>query len=588
MGIKNLMKLINDEAPGCVKDVPVSSYTGRTVAVDASMSLYQFLIAVRTQGAAGAPAGVSTALTNENGEDTSHIQGIFNRTIKMLGNGVKPIYVFDGKPPEFKSHELEKRTKARKEAQQALEAAKEAGDAEAMDKYSTRLTKVTRKHNEDTKRLLTLMGVPYVDAPCEAEAQCCELALKGKVYGVATEDMDALTFRAPKLLRKLAGGFVPSKGAKQEVMEIDYAKMIAGLGVTEEQFVDVCILCGCDYTDTVRGVGPKKALELIKEHGDIERALRSLDRAKYGIPASWLPKAERAAAARELAAGNAERAKKLAAKKAKEARKAARLAGEDGAAADDDGGAAAPALADGADDAVLSAETDDEMDADDDGYGAAASEDDDGYESGAEARRAAVAAEAAASEPVAAGSSDAPPFCAASDTPMTAAAPSAPTSVETAAPGPETEAGPSGSAGESSKRKADDEANADEEEEEEDDEADDDEWVPMYQQARKTFMEHEVIDGDTFDFKFQAPQEAELTDFLVKECGFNVDRVANGIKKLKEARGAVAQKRMDSFFKVTAAPSATNKPNKAAPPPAKGKGAKGKGSVKAGGGKPRR
>ena len=110
----------------------------------------------------------------------------------------------------------------------------------------------------------------------------------------------------------------------------------------------------------------------------------------------------------------------------------------------------------------------------------------------------------------------------------------------------------------------------------------------MYQQARKTFMEHEVIDGDTFDFKFQAPQEAELTDFLVKECGFNVDRVANGIKKLKEARGAVAQKRMDSFFKVTAAPSATNKPNKAAPPPAKGKGAKGKGSVKAGGGKPRR
>ena len=120
MGIKNLMKLINDEAPGCVKDVPVDSYTGRTVAVDASMSLYQFLIAVRTQGAAGAPAGVSTALTNENGEDTSHIQGIFNRTIKMLGNGVKPIYVFDGKPPEFKSHELEKRTKARKEAQQAL------------------------------------------------------------------------------------------------------------------------------------------------------------------------------------------------------------------------------------------------------------------------------------------------------------------------------------------------------------------------------------------------------------------------------------------------------------------------------------
>ena len=105
----------------------------------------------------------------------------------------------------------------------------------------------------------------------------------------------------------------------------------------------------------------------------------------------------------------------------------------------------------------------------------------------------------------------------------------------------------------------------------------------------KTFTNHEVIDGSTFEFKFKAPQEVELTDFLVKECGFNPDRVANGIKKLKEARGATSQKRMDSFFSFKAAPSATNaKPNKAAPPPAKGKGAKGKGAAKAGGGKPRR
>ena len=158
----------------------------RKVAIDASMSLYQFLIAVRQEGGA--------ALTNESGETTSHLMGMFYRTIRMVDNGIKPVYVFDGKPPQMKAGELEKRKEKRDVAQAALDKAKEEGDMEEVDKQNRRLVKVTKDHVNDVKVLLKHMGIPYVDAPCEAEAQCAELVKSGKVYAAGTEDMDALTF----------------------------------------------------------------------------------------------------------------------------------------------------------------------------------------------------------------------------------------------------------------------------------------------------------------------------------------------------------------------------------------------------------
>ncbi|XP_063982868.1 flap endonuclease 1 isoform X2 [Diachasmimorpha longicaudata] len=247
---------------------------GRKIAIDASMCLYQFLIAVRTDGA---------QLTSADGETTSHLMGIFYRTIRLVENGVKPVYVFDGKPPNLKGGELAKRAERRDEAQKALAAAEEAGNTEDISKFNRRLVKVTSTHVNEAKQLLKLMGIPYVEAPCEAEAQCAALVEAGKVFAAATEDMDALTFGSNILLRHLTF----SEVRKIPVQEIHLDKVLEGMELTKQEFIDFCIMLGCDYTSTIRGIGPKRAIELIKNHKSIEKIIDNIDSKKYVIPTEW-------------------------------------------------------------------------------------------------------------------------------------------------------------------------------------------------------------------------------------------------------------------------------------------------------------
>ncbi|CAG9124525.1 unnamed protein product [Plutella xylostella] len=274
MGILGLSKLIADIAPQAVKECDIKNYFGRKIAIDASMSLYQFLIAVRSEG---------NQLTTVNGEPTSHLMGTFYRTIRLVENGIKPVYVFDGKPPEMKSHQLDKRAERREEAEKELQKATEAGDQASIDKFNRRLVKVTRQHGEEARELLRLMGVPTVEAPCEAEAQCAELVKAGKVFAVATEDMDALTFGSTVLLRHLTF----SEARKMPVQEFHLDQVLDGLGLKQEEFIDLCILLGCDYCGSIRGVGPKRAIDLIRQHRSLEQVLKNIDTAKYQPPEDW-------------------------------------------------------------------------------------------------------------------------------------------------------------------------------------------------------------------------------------------------------------------------------------------------------------
>ncbi|KAI5658297.1 hypothetical protein M9H77_27090 [Catharanthus roseus] len=275
MGIKGLTKLLMEKAPNAIKEQKFESYFGRKIAIDASMSIYQFLIVVGRTG--------TETLTNEAGEVTSHLQGMFNRTIRLLEAGIKPVYVFDGKPPDMKKQELAKRYSKRADATEDLNQAVEAGNMEEIEKFSKRTVKVTKQHNEDCKKLLRLMGVPVVEAPCEAEAQCAALCKSGKVYAVASEDMDSLTFGAPKFLRHL----MDPSSKKIPVMEFEISKVLEGLKLTMDQFIDLCILCGCDYCDSIRGIGGLTALKLIDQHKSIEVILENINKERYQIPDDW-------------------------------------------------------------------------------------------------------------------------------------------------------------------------------------------------------------------------------------------------------------------------------------------------------------
>ncbi|KAI4342892.1 hypothetical protein MLD38_027457 [Melastoma candidum] len=275
MGIKGLTKLLADNAPKSMKEQKFESYFGRKIAIDASMSIYQFLIVVGRVG--------TEMLTNEAGEVTSHLQGMFTRTIRLLEAGIKPAYVFDGQPPELKKQELAKRYSRRADATEDLAEAKETGIKEDIEKFSKRTVKVTKQHNEDCKKLLKLMGVPVIEAPCEAEAQCAALCKLGKVYAVASEDMDSLTFGAPRFLRHL----MDPSSRKIPVMEFEISKILEELNLTMDQFIDLCILSGCDYCDSIKGIGGSTALKLIRQHGSIESILENMNKERYQVPDDW-------------------------------------------------------------------------------------------------------------------------------------------------------------------------------------------------------------------------------------------------------------------------------------------------------------
>uniref|UniRef100_A0A7S1PFF3 Flap endonuclease 1 n=1 Tax=Percolomonas cosmopolitus TaxID=63605 RepID=A0A7S1PFF3_9EUKA len=276
MGIKNLKHLLQEYAPDSFKESEIKNYFSRTIAIDGNMSMYQFVISMRNTG---------FDLSDASGEITSHLQGLLYRTTKMIEIGIKPVFVFDGKPPDMKSDELAKRREKMKEAKDAEAAFKEAGDEAQRIKMSKRSVRVTRDQIEDAKKLLRAMGVPCVDAPSEAESQCAEMCRAGVVFATGTEDMDALTFGSKRLVRHLTF----SEARKKPILEFDLDVALQQMEMNMDQFIDLCILCGCDYCGTIKGIGYKKAYKYLKELGSIERVITfASTKESYTVPEDFL------------------------------------------------------------------------------------------------------------------------------------------------------------------------------------------------------------------------------------------------------------------------------------------------------------
>ncbi|WP_457754471.1 flap endonuclease-1 [Thermococcus sp.] len=248
------------------KEIEIENLNGRKIAIDALNAIYQFLSIIRQRD--------GTPLMDSKGRITSHLSGLFYRTINLMEAGIKPAYVFDGKPPEFKRRELEKRAEAREEAEEKWQEALARGDLEEAKKYAQRASRVNEQLIEDAKKLLELMGIPWVQAPSEGEAQAAYMASKGKVWASASQDYDSLLFGAPRLVRNLTitgRRKLPGKDVYVEVKPelIVLEEVLKELKIDREKLIELAILVGTDYNPGgIKGVGPKKALEIVRYSKD--------------------------------------------------------------------------------------------------------------------------------------------------------------------------------------------------------------------------------------------------------------------------------------------------------------------------------
>jgi flap endonuclease-1 len=242
--------------------IDISDLKGKRVAIDAYNALYQFLSIIRQRD--------GTPLKNSKGEISSHLSGIFYRTVNFIEQGIRPIYVFDGKPPELKFQTIEKRKEIKEEAREKYIDAKDRGDFKEAKKYSQMTSSLRGDMVQRSTDLLSSMGIPYVEAPSEGEAQAAYLALKGAADLSASQDYDSLLFGAPMLVRNLTISGkrkIPGKDLFVDVLPetIQSKEILNSLKLSREEFIQVAILIGTDYNPGgIKGIGPKKAMDIVK------------------------------------------------------------------------------------------------------------------------------------------------------------------------------------------------------------------------------------------------------------------------------------------------------------------------------------
>ncbi len=256
------------------REIELSDLRGRTVAIDAYNTIFQFLSIIRQPD--GRP------LQDSQGRVTSHLSGILYRTANLIEAGIEPSFVFDGKPNELKAGTIEERIARRERAMEEYRQALEEGDLKKAFSKAQQTSRMTPEIRETSRELLGLLGIPVIQAPSDGEAQGAYMCRKGDVYASASQDFDSLLFGAPLLVRNLTVSGrrkVPGKSVYRDVKTeiIDSEQMLGSLGITREQLVDVCIMIGTDFNAGVQGIGPKKGLKLIQRHGDLENVMANTD-----------------------------------------------------------------------------------------------------------------------------------------------------------------------------------------------------------------------------------------------------------------------------------------------------------------------
>ena len=246
------------------KPLTFEALTNKKLAVDSFNVLYQFLTTIRQRD--------GTPLKDSSGNITSHLVGLFSRTTNLMEKNIKLIFVFDGKIPELKNDERERRKSIKEEAKKQYELAMRKEDINLMKKYASRTSVLNPEMISEAKSLIKYLGLPVIQAPSEGEAQASFLAKQGDAYGVVSQDTDSLMFGAPRLIKNLS---ISGKRKKADALAykiimpelIELPEILNSLGIDQEQLIALCMLVGTDYNiGGIKGIGPKNALKLLKTH----------------------------------------------------------------------------------------------------------------------------------------------------------------------------------------------------------------------------------------------------------------------------------------------------------------------------------
>jgi len=252
----------------------LSDFSRHKIAIDGYIVLYQFITSIRTQD--------GSMLTDFDGRPVSHLKGILSRTSRLVGEGIIPVYVFDGKPHPLKRDTLNARKAIKEKAAEEYKIALEEGDMVKARTKAAQTSRVTKEMVEQAKTLLTHMGIPVVQAPGEGEAQAAHMARNGDVWACASQDFDTLLFGSPRLVRnmtstgrrRLPGG---NRYVSVDPEYIDLEMVLKSMGISLTQLIDMSLLIGTDFNPGIKGVGPKTALKLIKEYNTLEEIMKEHD-----------------------------------------------------------------------------------------------------------------------------------------------------------------------------------------------------------------------------------------------------------------------------------------------------------------------
>ncbi|MBI2670695.1 flap endonuclease-1 [Candidatus Woesearchaeota archaeon] len=254
-------------------EIKIEALNGKIVAIDASNILYQFLSSIRQQD--------GTPLKDSEENITSHLVGLSTRIPKLMSEGLRICFVLDGKSPELKGKEQEDREIKKLMAEEKLHQAKELEDVELMHKYSMQTTRLSKDMIKEARELMEYFGLPVIQAPSEAEAQAAFMTTRD-VYAIVSQDYDSLLFGAVKVVRNLTISQrkkLPSGGSIAIKPEIIYLEeVLDSLGIKQDQLIVMGILIGTDFNNKgVKGIGPKNALKLIKQHKDYGKLFKSVN-----------------------------------------------------------------------------------------------------------------------------------------------------------------------------------------------------------------------------------------------------------------------------------------------------------------------